>query len=125
MNTKKYKSKKYSYKGYKIKETIDGLFDIFKPDCDPNEPVFEELSSIDGVKEWINSDLTLDECDGGMMGGDAAFGSGGGSATFDAPAFGKASDSIIKKKPYTLSVQEIKENIIRPIVEKYLSNYLI
>ena len=53
--------KKYSFKGYKIKETADGSFDIFKPDWDPNEPVFEELSSIDDAKEWILSDIALDE----------------------------------------------------------------
>jgi len=53
--------KKYSYKGYKIKETLDGCFDIFKPSWDPNEPVFEELSNIEATKAWILSDIKDDD----------------------------------------------------------------
>ena len=53
--------KNYSYKGYKIKETLNETFDIFKPSWDPNMPIFEEYSSINEAKEWINSDIKDDE----------------------------------------------------------------
>ena len=92
----------------------------------------------------------LEESDGGAVfgggGGGTAFGDGNGSATYDAPGFGKAKNSIVKKKPYTIATQDvknqgviekyvkqegiskqrekhIKENIIRPIVEKHLGKY--
>jgi hypothetical protein len=53
--------KKYTFKGYKIKETSDGCFDIFKPSWDPNEPVFEELSSVEAAQEWVLSDIKSDD----------------------------------------------------------------
>ena len=89
----------------------------------------------------------LEESDGaGMSSGGTAFGDGAGSATYDAPGFGKAKSSIVKKKPYSIGIQNIendgviekyikqetirrmkekyiKENIIRPIVEKYLDDF--
>ena len=99
--------KKYSYKGYKIRETPEETFDIFKPSWDPNDPIFEELSSIEAAKEWINSDIkldkeeTLEESDmggasvgGGMSGGTGPFAADGGSSIYDANAFkGKKENS--------------------------------
>jgi hypothetical protein len=66
----------------------------------------------------------LEECDAG--GGGTAFGDGAGAATYDASAFGKAGKSVIRKPPYTIpmSENEIKKNVIRPIVEKYLEKFL-
>ena len=55
--------KKYSYKGYKIRETAEGCFDLFKPSWDPNEPIFEEMSNIEDAKTWINSDIESDNKD--------------------------------------------------------------
>jgi hypothetical protein len=55
--------KKYSYKGYKIKETPEGEFDIFKPSWDENEPVFDGVANIEDAKSWIVSDIKDDEDD--------------------------------------------------------------
>ena len=98
-----------------------------------------DSKKIQKIKEGVMRDLKklheselmneeeLEECDGGgdggaIGGGGAAFSAPGASATYDAPAFGKAGNSIIKKKPFT--VGEIKENIIRPVVKEYLQKYL-
>jgi len=126
--------KKYSYKGYKIKETPEGTFDIFKPSWDPNDPIFEELSSIESAKEWIISDIkldqeeTLEESDmggGSMSGGTGPFAADGGSSTYDANAFKGKKENMVKKiPPYTICAEDIKKNVIRPLVERYLEKYL-
>jgi len=119
--------KKYSYKGYKIRETKEGTFDVLKPNIGL---ISENLSSIDDAKACVNSETALEENEGAAGfsgGGGAAFGGGSGSATYDAPAFGKASSHVRKMPPYSISIneEEIKQNIIRPIVEQYLKNYLL
>ena len=65
----------------------------------------------------------LEESDGGAPsgfggGGGTAFGAEGGSSTYDAPGFGKAKSSIVKKKPYNIPMQDIEN---QGVVEKYIN----
>jgi len=86
---------------------------------------------LNGLKEGRIMETTEPiEEDGSAAGGGAISGAGGGAGagaafggTYDAPAFGKAPKSVIKKKPYTICAEEIKKNVIRPIVEQHLKKY--